>query len=91
MSLKVGEASDMLRHFLFESVYEGRSKKEDYARKIVNRLYEYFINNGNEMPPEYQSSSDGLERRVLDYIAGMTDLYAQRLDANIRRHDKVIT
>ena len=31
------------------------------------------------MPAEYRFYSDELERRVVDYIAGMTDQYATRM------------
>jgi len=55
----------------------------------VQRLYGYFVNNEGGMPLEYRRSNDKLERRVVDYIAGMTDLYAKRLDANIRRRSRV--
>jgi dGTPase len=91
MSRKVRDASDTLRQFLFERVYEGRGEKETQAREILHRLYEYFMNNEVEMPAEYRRSADELKRRVVDYIAGMTDLYAKRLDANIRRRSGVRT
>jgi hypothetical protein len=31
------------------------------------------------MPPEYTAYKGETERRVVDYIAGMTDLYAMRI------------
>ena len=88
MSQRVLEASDKLRGFLFERVYAGQGEKEAQAREIVRRLYEYFVRHEEEMPLEYRLSDDELERRVVDYIAGMTDLYAKRLDTNIRRRSK---
>lgn len=80
MSPPVLEATGTLREFLFERVYNRQSaqKEADKARKIVRRLYRYF----NEYPdrlPEYALFGDELARRVVDYIAGMTDQYATRV------------
>lgn len=81
MSHKVAEASNELRQFLFERVYYVRSahKEAEKARKVVRRLYQYFVKHQDKLPPEYRFYSDEPERRVVDYIAGMTDQYALRL------------
>jgi hypothetical protein len=42
-------------------------------------LYRYFKENADKLPEEYKFYSDELERRVVDYIAGMTDQYATRI------------
>jgi dGTPase len=80
MSPVVLKATNALRDFLFERVYNVRSAQEESekARDIVRALYKYFKNNADKMPPEYRFYSDELERRVVDYIAGMTDQYAIR-------------
>jgi dGTPase len=81
MSPDVLEATDALRHFLFERVYNVRSAQEESerAREIIRSLYKYFKENADKMPVEYRFYSDELERRVVDYIAGMTDQYATRM------------
>ena len=81
MSPQILEATDNLRDFLFERVYNVRSAQEESerAREIIRALYRYFKENANEMPAEYRFYSDELERRVTDYIAGMTDQYAVRM------------
>jgi dGTPase len=78
MSPPVIEATDTLRQFLFERVYNLQSaqKETDRAREIVRRLYHYFNKHADKLPPEYALYSDEVERRVADYIAGMTDQYA---------------
>jgi dGTP triphosphohydrolase len=81
MSPRILEATDALRDFLFERVYnvhsaQGESEK---ARGIVRALYKYFKEHADKMPQEYKFYSDELERRVVDYIAGMTDQYAARM------------
>jgi len=81
MSDKVGHATDELRRFMFERVYNVLSENADarHAREVVQGLYEYLIKHEERLPPEYLSYSDETERRVVDYIAGMTDQYALNL------------
>jgi len=49
------------------------------ARRFVTELYEAYVSEPNNLPPEYQerAQGEGLEQTVCDYIAGMTDRYAQ--------------
>jgi len=81
MSPQVLEASNNLRNFLFERVYNVRSAQEETekARGIVRLLYKYFTGHKDQLPSEYRFYSDELEQRVVDYIAGMTDQYALRM------------
>jgi dGTPase len=81
MSDVVRQATDELRGFMFEHVYNVQSENADarHARRVVKGLYEYLIGNEDKLPPEYLSYSDETERRVVDYIAGMTDQYALNL------------
>ena len=84
MSSEVIEASNMLRRFLFERVYNILSGEEsERARKVICRLYDYFKRHQELMPPEFCLHGDDIERRVVDYIAGMTDQYALRVAAEI--------
>jgi len=85
MSPGVLEATNTLREFLFERVYNLRSAQEETerAREIVRRLYNYFNAHEDKLPPEYRLGSDEAERRVVDYIAGMTDQYALRLSEEL--------
>jgi dGTPase len=81
MSPEILEATDNLRLFLLERVYNIRSAQEESerAREIVRLLYRYFNEHEDKMPPEYSYYKDKPERRVVDYIAGMTDQYAIRM------------
>jgi dGTPase len=80
MSPEILEATNSLREFLFERVYNIRSAQEESekAREVVRSLYKYFNEHKDKLPPEYSFYSDEPERRVVDYIAGMTDQYAMR-------------
>ncbi len=81
MSPQVLEPTNTLREFLFDRVYNMRSaqKEAERAREVVRLLYNYFNEHEDRLPPEYCFYSDDTERRVVDYIAGMTDQYALRL------------
>jgi dGTPase len=81
MSSRVLAATNMLRDFLFERVYNPLSAREEteQAREVVRSLFRYFNEHGDDMPAEYRVHSDTVERKVVDYIAGMTDQYAIRL------------
>jgi len=81
MSPRILEATNTLRGFLFDRVYNQRSAEGEAgkAREVIHRLYEYFNKYEDKLPPEYSASSDEKERRVVDYIAGMTDQYALRI------------
>ncbi len=81
MSSQVLAAANTLHNFLFERVYNLRSAQEETekAREVVRSLYKYFNEHEDRLPTEYRLHSDTTERRVVDYIAGMTDHYAMRL------------
>jgi len=81
MSHQVLEATNKLRDFLFDRVYNLRSAQEEAekAREVVRLLYHYLKEHEDRLPPEYRFYSDDTERRVVDYIAGMTDQYALRM------------
>ena len=80
MSPRVLKATNILRDYLFDRVYNVQSALEETerAREVVRRLYEYFMNNPEKLPPEYLLHSDVKWRGVIDYIAGMTDQFALR-------------
>ena len=85
MSPGVIKATDSLRQFLFEKVYNPSlaTREAARARKTMHLLYSYFLKREDELPPEFASLDDTRERKVVDYIAGMTDQYALRLAQEI--------
>ena len=86
MSDSVREAASRMREFLFKNVYEPISAKDDSARakEAVRLLFNYLIRHEDIMPPGYALHADTVERRAIDYIAGMTDQFALRMAENIR-------
>lgn len=83
MSPEILEASNILRHFLFEKVYNIARDEAERAREVVRLLYQHFIEHDEELPKEYKLRDESVERRVVDYIAGMTDNYALRMAEGI--------
>ncbi|MBM2825666.1 MAG: putative deoxyguanosinetriphosphate triphosphohydrolase [Dehalococcoidales bacterium] len=81
MSAPILEATNTLRRFLFDRVYNLQSAQEEAekARKIVRGLYDYFNQHEDKLPEEYCLRREATERRVVDYIASMTDQYALSL------------
>lgn len=69
-----------LRQFLFDRVY-WRKENEDSREKIRNILFSIFAQL-KKSPGDYIApypAQDSTERRIIDFIAGMTDRYALNL------------
>ncbi|MGI6726209.1 MAG: deoxyguanosinetriphosphate triphosphohydrolase [Christensenellales bacterium] len=83
MSSAVQEATDLMRDFLFENIYQDswRSDEEKKCDFIIKQLFAYFSNDPDKMPPEFRliGREEGVVRAVTDFIASMTDRYAIRL------------
>lgn len=80
MSQEFQESTNCLRNFMFENVYVGSiaKKEESKAESMIKELFLYFLEDPHLLPTDFQQvvHHDGIERTVLDYIAGMTDRYA---------------
>jgi dGTPase len=80
MSPPVLATVDELREFMFSNVYTDSAAKEDDPKThfIVHRLFEYFCQHPEDLPREWALNlrEEPVERRVADYVAGMTDRYA---------------
>lgn len=87
MGDEVNKAYDALHSFLFETVYTNRIAKaeEDKVQGIVEGLFNYFMKHPKKLPEEYMhiSKNEGVERAVVDYIAGMTDHFAVSIYSDI--------
>ena len=78
MSPEILNAANELREFLFARVYHSglEAEKASDARDIILLLYRHFSDNPGELPDEYRLIGGDNQRRIADYIAGMTDHYA---------------
>lgn len=84
MSKEVEQAMFNLRKFLFANLYtnpvaKGEEKKVDH---MIQQLYEYYMQHGEEMPAEFQMlirEGEPVQRVVCDYIACMSDRFSVNL------------
>jgi len=80
MSPDFQECSKLLRDYMFENVYIGSvaKKEESKAELMIEELFLYLLDNPHLLPEDSQNAieTEGLERTVLDYVAGMSDRYA---------------
>ena len=80
LSQPVMEKTVKLREYLYREVYFGAAVYSNFikASKILRELYYYFLEHEEEFLKESdrESVSEPLERRVCDFVAGMTDRYA---------------
>ena len=76
----VGEAMQILKQFMFDSVYTNPLAKgeEGKAQEMLRRLFDYYRKDPDQLPDDFQTirEEEGVERAVCDYIAGMTDPFA---------------
>ncbi len=80
MASEIADAFEELHDFMFRMVYRNPVAKgqEGKAVKMVQQLYNYFVEHPDSLPREYHTvrERDGIRRAACDYIAGMTDRYA---------------
>jgi len=80
MSSEISEAMYALRKYLFANVYNINSSaktEEGKAENVIKILYSHFMNNKCEVSTvSCEDCAEEAERKVIDYIAGMTDRYA---------------
>jgi dGTPase len=67
-----------VRRFLMDRYYSAPEVKKNTERgqQIVSDIFDYLHTNPNQLPT-YLHSDDPLEIRICDYIAGMTDRFAE--------------
>ena len=78
---------DDLHEFLYKNVYLNPAAKAEESKVlgIVEGIYKDLLLHPQKMGEEYQRiiETDGLDRAICDYIAGMTDHYAVTVYSNI--------
>lgn len=86
MSDEVMAATNELRAFMFERVYEFANKSiQERSKRMLAQMFEYFIKHIDTLPKRYLRllERDGKERVVCDYLSGMTDRYAISVFENL--------
>ena len=77
---EIGTAMRALHAFLFQHVYPGPDigAEIEKATRLVRILFEHFVQEPSEEILE-ANPADSIERRTVDFVAGMTDEYALQL------------
>jgi len=89
MSEEVGNATNILRDFMFENVYLNKRAKSEESKSeyIIEQLYSYYLKNIDALPKEhleiYKNIDATKEDIICDYIAGTTDRFIINLFYNI--------
>lgn len=80
MSEAAAAATNELRDFMFANVYEweGQRAEAARAREVVYFLFQHYLAHPEALTSDFTRPDDPLVRRIADYIAGMTDLFALR-------------
>jgi len=73
-----GAAMAELRQFMFDRVYLGpeATREAEKIKLVVRALFDHYCAHPDEIPDSIPAGS--LERRVTDYLAGMTDRFCIR-------------
>ena len=78
---------NLLHEFLFSEVYRNPIAKSEETKVggIIEGIFEHFSANPEKLPDEYKNiiNTEGVNRAVTDYIAGMTDHFAVVTFSNI--------
>jgi len=75
------ERKAALEQFLYDALYMDHRvvRATNSARRFIRGLFDAYAADPRQLPPQHREwvQKVGLERAVCDYIAGMTDRYAQ--------------
>ena len=82
MGERVQNATNRLKDFLFERVYQTEAAgggEAERVRRVIEGLFRFYMAHPEEVPdgrPAAEAGAEQLARRVCDYLAGMTDRFA---------------
>ncbi len=80
MEESVERASEELRSFMFERVYNTDSARgeEEKAERMLTAMFDYYLKNTDKLPETFKKLTEiyGVEQSVCDYVSSMTDRYA---------------
>lgn len=78
---KLEKLNSDLKKFLKNDLYNHYKviKMQEKSKRIIESLFNIYLKNINQLPPQFVNMIDefGKERVISDYIAGMTDRFAQ--------------
>lgn len=83
MSEEMWQLFNELHDYMFIAVYKNPVCKSEEVKAVamIEKLYDYYLNNPDKMPFEYRmvAENEAPEIAVCDYIAGMSDNYSVKV------------
>jgi dGTPase len=80
-SPELSEQKAELEEMLFETLYRDHRvvRATNAAQRFVRGIFQAYVDDPRQLPPDFRNWARqvGTERAVCDYVAGMTDRYAQ--------------
>ncbi|MSX02758.1 MAG: deoxyguanosinetriphosphate triphosphohydrolase [Actinobacteria bacterium] len=78
---EAGAAMDELRTWMFDNVYLGERARAEHNRieRVITTLFNHYANDPERMPDGGGAPGADADRRVTDYLSGMTDRYCIRV------------
>ncbi len=80
-SVPLAGRKEALEDFLHGALYRDYRvvRVTNSAKRFVTAMFEAFVSDPRQLPPQFRQAEGeaGLHRAVCDYVAGMTDRYAQ--------------
>jgi dGTPase len=87
MQKHVAQATDNLRTYLFNNVYNDKTfrNEETRADRMLTALYEYYMKMPERLPEFYKNrlEFEEIDTVLCDYISGMSDIYAVKTFSEI--------
>jgi dGTPase len=70
-----------IKKFLFKNLYQHYRvvRMTDKGQRFIKAIFQVYLQKPAQLPPEFlkRGKKDGIPRVICDYIAGMTDRFAQ--------------
>lgn len=78
MSERVLEATNRIRAYMYTEVYPCETIQTEIAKgkRLLKAIYSYVHEYPESLPPLVSGEEDDIDRRAVDFVAGMTDRYA---------------
>ncbi|MCF7917858.1 dNTP triphosphohydrolase [Candidatus Gracilibacteria bacterium] len=77
------------KQFLWDKYYLSSEIREnaDRGKKIISEIFDFLFTHQDEIPSDFMKG-ESIERRICDYIAGMTDEFAERFWGQLTINNK---
>jgi dGTPase len=88
-SAEMAERERSLKRFMYENLYHhpAQNAAADAAKRVIDDLFAAYSSDPAQMPPEWHEALPDREpqrsRHIADFLAGMTDRYAQNCHRQI--------